>query len=156
MDQFSETKFEELFRHNFTPMVKTAYFCLNDLEWAEDVTQEVFSGLWTSKNDLSSVENPKAYLQKSVRNRALDEKQQKVRRGERENTALQWNDGSDTPEEQEELLQTIRDVVNELPPKCRLIFSLSRFEGLSNDEIAKELELSKRTVETQISNALWR
>jgi RNA polymerase sigma-70 factor (ECF subfamily) len=48
----------------------------------------------------------------------------------------------------------IHKAVANLPPKCRVIFCLSRFEGLSNQEIANELKLSKRTVENQLGNAL--
>ncbi len=40
------------------------------------------------------------------------------------------------------------------PPRCREIFTLSRFKGISNKEIAESLKISKRTVELQISNAL--
>jgi RNA polymerase sigma-70 factor (ECF subfamily) len=52
------------------------------------------------------------------------------------------------------LKSAIEKAVSELTPKCRLVFSMSRFEGLTNDEIAEHLDMSKRTVETQISNAL--
>ena len=45
-------------------------------------------------------------------------------------------------------------MINELPDQCKLIFKMSRIEGKRNAEIAEELDLSKRTVETQISNAL--
>ncbi len=53
-----------------------------------------------------------------------------------------------------ELQQQIAKAMEKLPERAREIFMLSRFKGISNDEIATQLELSKRTVETQISNAL--
>ena len=53
-----------------------------------------------------------------------------------------------------ELQYKIFEVVESLPAKCKLIFKLNRMEGLKNDEIASQLNLSKRTVETQISKAL--
>ncbi len=45
-------------------------------------------------------------------------------------------------------------IISALPPQCRKVFLLSREKGLSNGEIAGQLEISKRTVEKQISNAL--
>jgi RNA polymerase sigma-70 factor (ECF subfamily) len=53
-----------------------------------------------------------------------------------------------------ELQQKIKSALEKLPPRTREIFVLSRTKGYSNDEIADMLNLSKRTVETQISNAL--
>jgi len=53
-----------------------------------------------------------------------------------------------------ELEHQIFLIVDSLPPQCRNIFTLSRVKGLSNGEIAEKLQISKRTVETQISNAL--
>ena len=53
-----------------------------------------------------------------------------------------------------ELQYKIHEVIEELPSKCRRIFKMNRLEGLKNDEIARQLNLSKRTVETQISKAL--
>ena len=53
-----------------------------------------------------------------------------------------------------ELQQRIYEVIETLPSKCRRIFKMNRLEGLKNEEIAITLNLSKRTVETQISKAL--
>jgi RNA polymerase sigma-70 factor (ECF subfamily) len=53
-----------------------------------------------------------------------------------------------------ELQQQIAKAMEKLPTRTREIFMMSRFKNISNDEIATQLELSKRTVETQISNAL--
>ena len=53
-----------------------------------------------------------------------------------------------------ELETLISESMEKLPPRCREIFVLSRFNGLKNQEIAEKLNISKRTVELQISNAL--
>ena len=53
-----------------------------------------------------------------------------------------------------EALARIYRAIDELPEQCRRIFTLNRFEGMSNQAIADQLSLSKRTVETQISKAL--
>ena len=53
-----------------------------------------------------------------------------------------------------ELQDKIKNSIEILPDKCREIFMMSRMRGMKNEEIASELNLSKRTVESQISNAL--
>ncbi|MDP2115597.1 MAG: sigma-70 family RNA polymerase sigma factor, partial [Bacteroidota bacterium] len=53
-----------------------------------------------------------------------------------------------------ELQEKIKKAIDLLPEKCREIFIMSRMRGLKNEEIATDLNLSKRTVETQISKAL--
>ena len=56
--------------------------------------------------------------------------------------------------EETEFEDKIYGIINSLPKQCQKIFEMSRFDGKSNADIAEELNISKRTVETQISNAL--
>jgi len=53
-----------------------------------------------------------------------------------------------------ELQSKIKCAIDHLPNKCREVFDMSRIRGMKNEEIASELNISKRTVETHISNAL--
>jgi RNA polymerase sigma-70 factor (ECF subfamily) len=56
--------------------------------------------------------------------------------------------------EVDELKADIAQAIDELPERCRLIFGLSRFELLSNKEIAQQLDISIKTVENQMTKAL--
>jgi len=61
---------------------------------------------------------------------------------------------SDKILEQTELEYELFKAIDELPEQCQRIFKLNRFDGFTNQEIADQLGISKRTVETQISKAL--
>lgn len=131
---------------------RTATYILKDTTTAEDVVQSVFLKLWDKRKKLSDISNPKAYIVQMARNGALDalKKEDSL---EGQSLTLEYTD--DEPDRNnEEMRQAIEKAVAALTPKCRLVFSLSRFEGLTNPEIAEHLDISIRTVETQISNAL--
>lgn len=125
---------------------------------AEDVSQDVFLKLWDKQSQWDRIESMEGYLIQMSRNRALTELQRLKK--EKEEVLLLKPDVTDLNSEPssdlEEIKQRIEKAVSKLHPQCRLIFSLSRFEGMSNDEIASHLGISKRTVETQISLALKR
>ena len=133
---------------------RVAMYISKNEEEAEDVVQEVFLKLWEKKEYISEIDNLKAYLVMMTRNLAID----KLRDSKKEReTILELSHDdpeAETSQEIEQLQKVLEEVVSKLPPKCRLVFSLSRFEGLSNEEIAEYLDISKRTVETQISLAL--
>ena len=69
------------------------------------------------------------------------------------NTSLEEN-SLENEVNKTELEHALYRAIDDLPPKCQTIFKMNRFEGLSNNEIAEKLSLSKRTIETQISKAL--
>lgn len=149
-------QFKRIYFEYYPVAFRIAYYVLKQKEAAEDVAQEVMLKLWEKRGSLSDIDNLKAYIYRVARNAALDKAEKKKVRLSgiieltlREESKKQAENGDEA-----ELRNTIEEAVSMLPPKCRLIFSLSRFEGLTNDEIAEYLDISKRTVETQISIAL--
>jgi len=147
---------ERLFRKYYAYMTRLSVYITKDQEISEDLTQEIFANIWEKRQRLGHIENLKAYLSISIRNRSLDHVRNLKTAQSHLNQYLQWqHQMQDAPEtDLETLKQQVAEGLALLPPKCRLVFSLNRFEGLSNDEIAEYLQISKRTVETQISKAL--
>lgn len=141
---------------DYYPML-TAYACkmIQDEEAAKELVQELFLHLFEKKDNLSVSHSPKSYLFQAVRNRCLNylKKQRRVQ-------TISLDAASDTsddlidPVETSELEYMLHSWIKELPPACQQIFRLNRFEGKSNQEIADSLNISKRTVEGQISKAL--
>lgn len=151
----TKNSFKGIYFEYYRLVARTAFYILKDKDRAEDVAQEVFTKLWERKEKLSSIENVKYYVVQMSRNTALNQLKHNTMASE--DTLLNLEFVDDQREEQEvqnDLKLCIDKAVSLLSPKCRLVFSLSRFEGLTNDEIADHLGLSKRTVETQISQAL--
>lgn len=151
--------FEAVFKEYFKPLSIYANKYVCDLDIAQDVVQEVFVKLYEKKDDLVIHTSLKAFLYASVKNRCLDYlRSNKIRQKHKEaiqnesDTFIQEDDNDAI--EQTELQEKIYKAIQSLPDQNRKIFILSRFEGKTNQEIAEELNISKRTVETHISNAL--
>lgn len=150
----SDKNFKTLYFDYYPVAQRTAIYILKDGEAAEDVAQNVFLKLWDRREQLDELNNPKAYIVQMARNGALDALKKNDFLGE-EHMPLEFvDDLVESDPKSEDMRQAIEKAVAQLSPKCRLVFSLSRFEGLSNPEIAAHLDVSIRTVETQISNAL--
>lgn len=112
--------------------------------------------IWDHKNKLPIINNLKSYLSVIIRNSALDYLDKHNSGTSHLKQYMYFDNRSDelTPQQIIELKKQLNLALLKLPPKCRLVFSLNRLEGLSNQEIADYLNISKRTVETQISKAL--
>jgi RNA polymerase sigma-70 factor (ECF subfamily) len=131
---------------------------LKDRNAVEDLVQDFFVSLWIDAQGLHIRSSLKAYLLVSIKNRCLDyQKHQKVSEKYREYILFSSEKGDSTTDNylaESELRQAIQRSLDKLSPRCREIFEKSRLMGLSNDEISKQLGISKRTVELQISNSL--
>ena len=153
-----EEKVEMLFRQYYAGLCKSLYRILRDASFAEDIVQEVFMKVWEMRQTLQLDAAMKAYLYRSCYNTALNFlKQQK------KNTDIDPLEmvlaGGETAEKHLNLLETetrILQAIDNLPPKTRLVFSLSRFEELSYKEIAERLEVSVKSVEKHMGIALQR
>ncbi|MEE9465491.1 MAG: RNA polymerase sigma-70 factor [Candidatus Neomarinimicrobiota bacterium] len=149
--------FEQLFYRYAPPLINFARRFVHDAQVAEGLVQEVFLRVWKRRTRLDPDRNIKSYLYTATRNRALKE----LRRagittdGARHLTlsVSQPKTPEDEWDEQQMLLQVNRAVAR-LPKQCRVIFSMSRFDQLTYAEIAVSLNLSIKTVETQMGRAL--
>jgi len=150
--------FEELFFKYYTPLVVFALRMVSDEDMARELVQDIFVSFYEKRGSLNIHTSLKSHLYQSVRNRCLNYiKRDKLVRGHHQIIFDQNKDNeavSDRSMEEVELEQQLLLIINDLPDKCREVFELSRFDGKSNQEIADQMSISKRTVETQISKAL--
>lgn len=148
---------EVLFTKYYKVLVIFAKNYVNDRVVAEDIVQDVFVMMYEKSSKLKIHTSVKSFLYTSVRNHALNylKKTKTVLFDQElidEDIAVYDEETINVAELSEKLYKAIE----KLPTQNQNIFKLSRLEGYSNQEIANELGLTKRTVETHISNALKR
>ena len=151
-----EKSFEILFKTHYDALVRFVYKYLNDLEESEEIVQDVFYTLWNKSDNLKIQSSIKSYLYQAARNKSLNIiKHNKVKQKHVEsikNSDLDYSEYSNM--ELEELQSKITEALEDLPPKCRQVFELSRFEEKKYREIAEELNISIKTVENHMGKAL--
>jgi len=149
----NKDKFEKLFKELFEPLTSFAMKYVSDLDTAKNLVHEVFINVWQKYESLPSDTNYKSYLYTSIRNRCLNHI-----RSSKKHVALEDSPEQIQPEsgglELQELEMQVEMAINSLPEKCRIIFELSRYEGMKYAEIAKKLDISVKTVEGQMTKAL--
>lgn len=149
---------ELLFRLYYRPMCTHAVRFVYAKEVAEDLVADVFYAFWNTQAFRSVTNSYRAYLFRSVRNRAYTYIATELRKMDPLEAATQQESAaSDLPEPMmryEELYHKVDELVASLPPQCRKIFIMNRFEGRTARDIAQELQLSVRTVEVHVAKAL--
>jgi RNA polymerase sigma-70 factor (ECF subfamily) len=153
-----QTAFELLFRFYYPGLVIFVKQLIADETEAEEIVQDFFVQLWINRGNIKKKASLKNYFFVSVRNRAYNFlKKEKLKKSIlNELQQVVERDLLFQPDlfVESELQKQIKKALEKLPDRTREIFLLSRSEGIPNEEIAEQLGLSKRTVETQISNAL--
>jgi len=153
-----QTAFELLFHFYYPGLVVYSSQFTTDKNEAEEIVQDFFVRFWQKHQQLIPSDSLKNYFFSSVKNSSLNFlKHKKIEEryikemGELSNHHLVYEPDLYIDSE---LQEKIKHGINNLPEKCQEIFIMSRIRGMKNDEIAAELNLSKRTVETQITKAL--
>lgn len=156
-DISTEASFEHVFKMHFNALHAYANTILKDDIVAEETVQNVFCKLWEKKNELSINQSVSAYLYRSVHNESLNYLKHLKVRGEYQSYALKNTNHTNNISERINLKDfeaKLAKTLNELPEQCRTIFQLSRFEELKYHQIAAKLDISVKTVESQMSKAL--
>lgn len=152
------TAFEAVFRTYYRRLCAAVYGFVDSAETAEEIVQELFLRIWRQRESLQITDSLQAYLYQAARNASLN--YLKHRRIE-----SQWSErvragdapvarAADEDLAEDELSRAIEAGIAALPERCRLVFTMSRRQGLSYAEIAEALGISVKTVEAQMGRAL--
>jgi len=153
-----ERAIEYLFDRFFDYLCSVVYRVIHDYESARDVVQDLFMEIWKKRETIFIQTALRPYLRRAAVNRGLNYiKRRKIISSQDEDAALDIPSDDVSGQlilEKEELEKKIHTAIDGLPPKCKLVFSMSRFENMTYSEIADAMEISVKTVENQISKAL--
>ncbi|RAV29483.1 RNA polymerase sigma factor [Sinomicrobium soli] len=154
----NEKAFEQLFDTYRNILYKYSYSMLGSKPHAEEIVQDVFLKVWQKRETLSPELSFKSYLFTITRNRIITFLKKAAKDQELREvifySSRKFTDSTDLHIRETEVEKIKKEALNLLPPRRRQIFEMSRYEGKSYEEIAKELGLSKNTVRNQMSMAL--
>lgn len=147
-----EKEFDSYFRKLYLPLGMFALRIVGDADTAEDLVADSFSKVWQKIREGLEIDNFKSYIYQSVRNECLSYLRNKKETVGLENIMEINHETIDTSERDAKIWKAI----DGLPEKCRQVFLLSKRDGLSNEEIAKEMGISIKTVKNQMTKAFSR
>lgn len=151
--------FDTFYHLYYKQVFRTAYYYIKDVEMCREVVSNVFFSTWKSRKVLLEIQNINSYLFTVTKHEALHWLSQN------ETHSLSLSDlplaleiqGNSSPEEElveNELIATLGRILQTLPERCRMIFMMSREEGIDNKAIASRLNISESTVRVQLKIAI--
>ena len=149
-------EFEKLFRAHYAALVTFAAGMVGSADAAEDLVQEVFIAIWRRRAEMPPDAVARAYLYKAVRHRSLNAlRHDRIARESADSIERSFIVASAEDDLiHDEAESAVRAAISRLPERARLMFTLSRDEGLTYAEIARVTGVSVKTVETQMGRAL--
>ena len=160
MDNDSDEAFATLFRKYYKDLVLFAGTILHEQEVCEDIVQTIFLRLWDNRGRLRIETSLKSYLLSAVRNSCIEEIRHRKIVSAHQQEILNGSVLGDHDTARYILYSDLNDHLQEalgkLPRKLRECFEMNRFQNLKYREIAERLNVSVRTVEVRIGDALKR
>lgn len=157
-EEEDQQSFEKLFKLFYPKLLRFCMHYVKHKESAEEIVSDVFVNVWTKRKSLSHIRNIETYLFVSVKNASLNHIRQvgthRPAYLEEEYAEPVTTDDPEKELEKRELISKMDEAINALPPQCRIIFSLIKEDGLKYKQVAEILNLSPRTIETQLVRAM--
>lgn len=156
----SDAAYSEIYNRYWKKMFTAAANKAGNVADAEDIVQQIFVSIWARRHKIEIRTSLQAYLAVSVKYRVykLHANRAKYKHFSDEAAEEILEELSDDSTQQlidfNEVKQRVDNLINSLPEKCQLIYDMSRNQGNSHKEIAKELNVSEKTVEFHITKAL--
>ena len=155
-----EPALAELYRLFSRRLLHFARVITRSPEIAEEIVEDVFVKLWTNRVRMNEVENLTVYLYVATKNQALNAVSQKARaliQAPFDDLDIETTHIVTDPYTQlvtAEMMQKMQQAVDNLPPRCKIIFKLVREDGLKHREVAEILNISINTVDVQMAIAI--
>ena len=147
--------FRQLFNMYSKQLTQFAVAIVRSNDAAREIADEVFIKIWRNKATITNIHNLRVYLYTAAKNTALNYLSARAK----ENITdpfdfffVQLPDDQ-TPEKKlinSELLKKINAAIDQLPPRCKMVFKLVREDGLSYKEVGAILNISPKTVDAQM------
>ncbi len=149
---------EEIYRQYWENIFDTAFKRLGDEDIAQDITQEIFISLWENRSKLNIEHNLDAYLYTAVKYRVINYFRSVSLKDKQKNALLQLMQeevtaAADTRLILKDLSEELDQAIATLPEKMQRVFSMSRKQQKTIQEIANELNVSTQTVKNQLTSA---
>jgi RNA polymerase sigma-70 factor (family 1) len=156
-----QAAYKELFLLMHSRLKQFAYSILKSTEESEELVSDLFIRIWEKRDQMTTIDSPRLYFYTTAKNLAFNRinKQKRQQSLAAEAWLVQLNSIYFDPEQlmmTEEMMRKIKQAVNDLPPRCRIIFKLIKEDGLKYKEVAELLHLSVKTIEAQMAIALRR
>lgn len=155
-----EHAFKKLFLRYYDPLCNFSWRFTRSKAISEDIVQDVFSDMWNLRQSLDPQQSISVYLYQAVKNKALDhiDHQKVVRRYQSKAAHAGQNftyiQRTIQPRENAEFIKAVRQAIDDLPGRAQQVYTLHREDGLTYREIAEVMDISQKTVESQMSRAL--
>lgn len=155
-----EVAFTQVYLHFGKRLIHFAVSLVRSKEIAEEIVEDVFVKLWANRNNIIDIDNLTVYLYVAVKNKSLNVLSQKAR----DLIAAPFDYLDTTLDEfaadpydimiTSEMMASMHQAIEELPPRCKMIFKLIREDGLKYKEVADILNISVNTIDAQMAIAV--
>jgi RNA polymerase sigma-70 factor (ECF subfamily) len=155
-----ESAFTQLYLHFGKKLILFGVSLVRSKEIAEELVEDVFVKLWANRGGITKIENITVYLYVAVKNKALNKLSQKAK----ELITAPFDYLDTTIDElaidpydlmiTSEMMVRMQQVIEILPPRCKMIFKLIREDGLKYKEVSEILNISVNTIDVQMAIAV--
>jgi RNA polymerase sigma-70 factor (ECF subfamily) len=155
-----EAAFTQLYLHFGKRLNQFAFSLVRSKEIGEEIVEDVFVKLWANRATITSIENITVYLYVGVKNRSLNVLSQKAKQlvaAPFDFLDTNLDDFAADPYDlmiTSEMMANMQHAIEELPPRCKMIFKLIREDGLKYKEVADILNISVNTIDAQMAIAV--
>jgi len=154
-----QNSFRQLFHLYAKKLTQFAFAIVKSNDAAREIVDEVFIKIWRNKASITTIQNLTVYLYTAIKNTSLNYLSARAKENMVESFdffSVQLSDNN-SPEKtliSSELLKKINAAIDQLPPRCKMVFKLVREDGLSYKEVGAILKISPKTVDAQMMIAV--